>query len=305
MKRLLLPLDGSSSAERILAPAIAIAKKFKAEVVLVHLLEKQAPRTIHGEAHLHEAEAAREYLLALAASELFRDVKVSIHVHQESVEDLAQGIVSHAQELSTDLVLLTVHGITGFTGRFHGNIAQHTLFQGDAPVLFSKAEGALEKKTDFKRVLLPLDGDPEHEIVLPLVKDWARAYGAEVHLLRVVGTPMTLKEENRLSSLLSPRAAAEVSEIEAREARDYLERVGATLKAEGIEVKVAVEKGGVVSKIRSYLRGHQIDLLMLGSHANFGTEAFWNECVGAKLMNTLSVPMVIVPARKDGGGVEG
>ena len=38
---------------------------------------------------------------------------------------------------------------------------------------------------------------------------------------------------------------------------------------------------------------------MLGSHANFGTKAFWKESVGPKLMNRLAVPMLIYPKHSE------
>lgn len=294
MKRLLLPLDGSSAAERVLEPAFRIARKFRAEIILVHLLEKKAPQSIHGEDHLRDAAAAEAYLQGLKTQDRFKDVQVSIHVHNEGVDDLAEGIVSHTAELGSDLVLLTVHGISTLTGRFHGNIAQHTLFQGSGPVLFFKEKKGAGAE-DFKKILVPLDGDPDHEVVLPLAREWALAYGAEVHLLRVLGTSLTLKEQRRLSARLLPSASAAMTEMESRESLDYLNEVSLPLRKEGISVKIGVPKGGVASKIKRYVEDEGIDLLMLGSHTNFGTRAFWKESVGPKLINRLSVPMLIYP----------
>ena len=243
MKRLLLPLDGSQAAECVLEPAFAVARRFGAEVVLVHLLEKNAPKSIHGEAHLRDAEAAESYFKGLETPKRFPDVKISFHVHGEVVDDLADGIVSHTAELASDLVLLSVHGISGLTGRFHGNIAQHTLFQGSSPVLFFKTKrGDRPKAMDFKRILVPLDGNPEHEVVLPLAREWALAYGAEVHLLRVLGTSFTLKEEPRLSARLLPSASAAVLEMESREGLEYLNEVSLLLRKEGLRVKIGVKK---------------------------------------------------------------
>jgi len=295
MIRILLPLDGSASAERVLAPAARIARKFGAEIVLVHLLERNAPKTIHGEPHLGDAGAAGAYLRGLAGSGLFEGVRVSFHVHGESVDDLAEGIVTHTEELASDLVLLTVHGITGFTGRFHGNIAQHTLFQGSGPVLLFKEE-AMGGGAEFGRILVPLDGNPAHEIVLSSALEWALAYRAEVHLVRVLGTSFTLKERPRLSARLMPSASAEVAELEGREALEYLDGVSLPLRRAGVPVKIVILRGNVVSKIGRYAEAEGIDLLMLGSHAHFGTSAFWMESVGPKLMNRLAVPMLVCPA---------
>lgn len=295
MKRILLPLDGSVSAERVLGPAARIARRFGAELVLVHLLERNAPKTVHGQSHLRDPGAAETYLRGIADSGLFAGVRVSVHVHGESVDDLAGGIVSHAEELASDLVLLTVHGITGFTGRFHGNIAQHALFQGSGPVLLFKGE-AKDAEADFRKILVPLDGDPAHEIVLPLALDWALAYGAEIHLVRVLGTAFTFKERPRLSARLMPSASEEVAEMEGREGLAYLDGASLPLRRAGVPVRIGILRGSVASKVGRYAKAEGIDLLMLGSHARFGTSAFWMESVGQKLMNRLSVPVLVCPA---------
>src|SRR5207302_1377683 len=49
---LLVPLDGSKLAEAILPAAAAWAERLHARLTLLHITEKNAPATIHGEHHL-------------------------------------------------------------------------------------------------------------------------------------------------------------------------------------------------------------------------------------------------------------
>ena len=67
IRRILVPLDGTDLAEAALPVAAALCVKLGAEVVLVHLLEKRAPRAVHGRPHLATAGAAEAYLNQIAA----------------------------------------------------------------------------------------------------------------------------------------------------------------------------------------------------------------------------------------------
>ncbi|HVB64331.1 MAG TPA: universal stress protein, partial [Nitrolancea sp.] len=51
-KRVLVPLDGSRLAEAVLPVAFAIAARCGATVTLLHVLEHNAPETVHGQQHL-------------------------------------------------------------------------------------------------------------------------------------------------------------------------------------------------------------------------------------------------------------
>ncbi len=61
-KQLLVPLDGSRLAEAALPAAPYLAHILNASVKLVHIIEKNAPKEIHGDRHLTDNEEARTYL---------------------------------------------------------------------------------------------------------------------------------------------------------------------------------------------------------------------------------------------------
>ena len=47
LNQVLVPLDGSRLAEAALSPAAYLAQKLGAEVMLVHIIERDAPQAIH------------------------------------------------------------------------------------------------------------------------------------------------------------------------------------------------------------------------------------------------------------------
>ena len=57
-KHILVPLDGSMLAQAALPAAAYLSGKFNASVTLVHIIEKNAPREIHGQPHLRDAAEA-------------------------------------------------------------------------------------------------------------------------------------------------------------------------------------------------------------------------------------------------------
>ena len=57
-KHLLVPLDGSRLAEAALPAAILVAQKSGAKVTLLHVIERNAPKSVHGNVHLRTAEEA-------------------------------------------------------------------------------------------------------------------------------------------------------------------------------------------------------------------------------------------------------
>ncbi|MDQ3855617.1 MAG: universal stress protein, partial [Chloroflexota bacterium] len=91
IRRLLVPLDGSRLAESVLPWASQLAQVFDAEIVLLHVRERGAPRTIHGELHLQETAEAQEYLDRLIAS-LPKGARAERHVHTVAEGDVAGSI---------------------------------------------------------------------------------------------------------------------------------------------------------------------------------------------------------------------
>ena len=65
-KHILLPLDGSQLAEAALPVVVYLADKLKAQVTLLHIIEKNAPASVHGQRHLTNEAEACQYLQEVA-----------------------------------------------------------------------------------------------------------------------------------------------------------------------------------------------------------------------------------------------
>ncbi len=298
MKHLLLPLDGSASAERILPYGLFIAQRFEADITLLHIIEAGAPRTVHGQRHLRTIEEATAYLGGLAEKYASAGVPIRVHVHEEALEDPSQGIRSHEEELKADLIILSVHGRLSTRRLFRGNVAQRIFAESTKPILLVKKPELLEDIICLQRILVPTGEDAHQERALQAAKEWAGPCDAELDLVRVVRTPDTLKVERRAAARLLPRAAEDLFELEGSSAQGALESAANGLKAQGYEVRAFYDTGDPVRVIKKIAEREKSDLVILASHGKRGALAFIDESVGARLVQTLHTPILMVPMTK-------
>jgi nucleotide-binding universal stress UspA family protein len=134
-KHILVPLDGSAMSEAALPVAALVASRAGATLMLIHVVEKNAPSAVHSDRHLVTAEEASGYLDELTSRPPLAGLAVATHVHTAEVRDVARSITEHSDELAPDLVIMTTHGTGGARRLFSGAIAQQVVGHGLTPVL--------------------------------------------------------------------------------------------------------------------------------------------------------------------------
>lgn len=291
-KHLLVPLDGSQMAEIALAPAIELARHKGVSVTLLHLVERDAPTTVHGERHLRDRDSAAEYLVAVAAR-FPRGSSVEGHVHEVSVEDVVAGIVAHVAEVKADVVVMSQHGRGTLSTWRLGRLPQQVAARGSVPLWLVKARGtgrAVVPWAGCRSILIPHDDVPEHTPALEVGLDLARLCGAAVHLLRVVPTRRALAAGDLL-----PGTTASLLEMERLAARDDLLEHLKEIRSRGIEVTAEVVRGDPVRMVLSVGLTRKADVVVLGTHALAGTRAFWEGSVGSRICARASTTVLLVP----------
>src|SRR5262245_44417199 len=137
---LLVPLDGSPAAEAVLPAAITLARRLPATIMLLHVIERQAPTTVHGETHLTDEAAAEQYLTDVAGRIASEGIPVSWHVHEAPVGNVPLSIAAHAAEHGADLILLSAHGHGDPRSWLNGAVAQGVIRHAAPPVLLLRAD---------------------------------------------------------------------------------------------------------------------------------------------------------------------
>ena len=140
----------------------------------------------------------------------------------------------------------------------------------------------------FDPILVPLDGSPLAECVLPQVVALSQAFNAEVILLHALDKNR-VGASTQLFDLLN-------WQINKTEAKLYLERIGDQLQKSGLQTKAIVLEGPVAESITEFSQGHEIKLVLLSSHGHSGLRKWGISSVTNKVILSAPTSVFIVRA---------
>jgi nucleotide-binding universal stress UspA family protein len=124
--RMIVCLDGSSTAEAVLPVAADLGRALGAHLTLLHVLEKpHSGHVIHG----YLADLARE----------LQGIPVHVAVHTANGAGAATVIREHAAETGAALVAMATHGRSGVDRALHGSVVQSVVHRGPCPVVVVNA----------------------------------------------------------------------------------------------------------------------------------------------------------------------
>ena len=145
MKRILVPVDFSEFSLKALEGAIELARHFKAELVVVHVLEPvylagsgdpfgggYDARVVYEELE----RSARQHLARLAAKLATRQIKARTRL---AVGTAHQVIVETARKVRADLIVMSTHGRTGLSHLAMGSVAERVVRTAKCPVMTLRA----------------------------------------------------------------------------------------------------------------------------------------------------------------------
>lgn len=299
IKHILVPLDGSILAEAALPAVVALNRMTGAKITLIHVIEKKPPEYIHGQSHLNSEESAINYLKGIV-SRYFADIKdIVIHVHEEPVDKVAESITNHIMEFSSDLLVMCSHGKGGIRDFFYGNIAQQIIGNKKGPVLIIRPEALSSVSTiKFEKILVPVDGNPEHEQGLSYAIQFAKEIKTVLDLLLIVSTFSALHGEQAAVGTLLPMSVSYILDELETAAEGYLSAQIEQLCHQGMEVYGEIRRGDPVEEIVQYTENNSYDLVVVGTHGKSGADAFWYGSKAAKIITRIKTPVLVVPVEK-------
>jgi nucleotide-binding universal stress UspA family protein len=232
-------------------------------------------------------------------------MNVELNVHSSAEKDVASSIVQHSQELAVDLIVMCAHGQSGLQKRIFGNIAQEVLNLGDVPVLLLSPEKALRVESyECQRILVPLDGDPDHEAGLEMAVELSQTCNASLHLVMVVHELSTLPGEQAASAMLLPTATSALLDIGREEDELYLAGLMGKLLDRQIIVTGEVQRGDPAKQIVRAAKDFKADMIILGTHSKTAADAFWSGSVTPKIATQTHLPLLLVPVHESKLGIE-
>ena len=149
---ILCPLDFSEPSYKALQVAIEMATHFKAELLLAHIIAPAASGILADpmfafvgqEVYENASKKAAEEQLATAAKRIPGEIRLRTIV---GTGDAADEIVRLARKETTDLIVISTHGVTGWRHLVFGSIAERVIRLTERPVLVIPAHEAQAIRT--------------------------------------------------------------------------------------------------------------------------------------------------------------
>ena len=143
--RILLPTDGSETATHAATLAIEVAKRFGAELVVLHVIAVPAGRVAKAELHPSYDDDLKEYFASARkkadsiVDEVTRladakDVKTT-HLIQEYSFSVVETILDQAVKSNVDLIVMGTRGLTGFKKILVGSVSSGVVSHAHCSVL--------------------------------------------------------------------------------------------------------------------------------------------------------------------------
>jgi nucleotide-binding universal stress UspA family protein len=298
IKHILVPLDGSRLAESSIPAAVFLAETFKAGVALIHVIEEKPPSEVHGEPHLKQSDEAQAYLERLVSDKFPSGMEVNYHVHQEETKNVARSIIQHVHEFESDLIVMCSHGRGGMRDVLHGSIAQQVINIGATPVLIIYPDSP-GSSAPFKcrSLLIPLDGDPDHEHSIPYAVEMVKACPVSIHLLMVIPNYSDLSGEWVVRSRYFPGATLRLLDESRSTAEEYIREQQRSLEKKGIRVTSNILRGDAAEIIADAAQNFDVDMIVMGTHGKRGLDAFWSGSVTPKIARHYKAPTLLVPVK--------
>jgi len=283
LERIIVPLDGSLTAEAVLPHVRRILRRQDSEIILVRAV---VPAPVENTMLIADAAmgAARSYVAGIQERLEREGVRVSSEVRAGTAVGV---ILDVAEDRKATMIAMATHGATGLKRILLGSVAEVVLRKSPVPVLvlrpFWTSEEAPHEEMEgvpIRNLLVPVDGSDLAELAVPAALELARLFEARAILLRVL-------DEDREDT------AAEI-----REAEEHLDAISRTFERRGIDTFTIVQKGDAVDEILDAARFHHADLIVMTTHGRSGLSRLVTGSVTEQVLRRATVPLLVVRAEK-------
>ncbi len=298
-KKLLVPLDGSATAEGVLPYVRAFATGLG---IPVHLLQAMDPESLipspaaqPGRPHnilTAEREHDGDYLKKIVAS--FPDpatVSCSVRIGKP-----AEVIIEVAATDIDTLIAMATHGRSGLGRWLLGSVAEKVLHGAENDVLLSRLIAPIERNSaaaHLERLVVPLDGSELAEKALPCAVQLAKKMNLELMLLRVYLMPGVAYPTGSYApdwKLLDQ----EKKEI----ASEYLEGKIRQLRNEGLgRVSFTALEGSAAEKIIDVARENSGSLIAISTHGASGVGRWLLGSITERVIRHSETAVLVVRAK--------
>ncbi|GJM42589.1 MAG: hypothetical protein DHS20C20_28710 [Ardenticatenaceae bacterium] len=260
---ILVPLDGSALSETAVPVATQMGKQFNTPITLLSVTES-ATRT-----------EKKAYLDSVAAQWQNNDKPIQTAVQDGPVAKMIeQTAVAH----KANLIIMSTRGHSGVRRLLLGSVAGQLVQQTTLPVLLLRPNRETAVSTQFRKILITLDGSKNAERVLPYTLPIAKQFGSELLLLTV---PQRNTEETLGLKI-----------------QQYLDSVATFCNNKGVPAKVCLTGRDPAKTAIQLSQEENIDLIMLATHGRGNWQRMLLGSVADEIVRHASCPVFLVPTRE-------
>ena len=298
--KILIPLDGSKTAEKVLPYARYLAGKLKLPVELLAVIDMAemashipAEKARFFDSMIEEGvKKSASYLRGVAGT--FGDANVKCTVEKGRADEV---ILAKGETDTGTLICMATHGRSGLDRFLLGSVTEKVLRAAANPLLLVRA--TQEAKSDgtavLKSIVVPLDGSELAESIIPTAAEKAKELGLEVILFRAHHLPTSAYASDEMYS------AVDYDEVIAGvrdEATQYLEKKAAEVKKLGVEkVSVVSKEGFAADEIITLARKNPDTLIAMCSHGRTGVKRWMLGSVTEAVVRHSGDPVLVMRAK--------
>ena len=183
MERIIVPIDFSEESMKGLDLAIIYANKFFCDIQMVHVQSKKHGRLqIHFENQYNSIVENFEELITEYKPKLNSVSRLTYIIKNGSVHE---EVVNQANAFDDSMIICSTNGTSGLSDYILGSNAYRIIQSTTKPVISVYSDKYIG---DVKKIVLPLDITKETREKVPLVATIAKAFGAEVHIVKVASS---------------------------------------------------------------------------------------------------------------------
>ena len=279
-RTVLVPLDGSASAEHALPWALAAAGP-SADIHLVHVHVAPVPMMVEGvvvadptlDQSIREQEG--DYMAHLAERVRAAGPDRSVTARTiDSDDPLAEAIGQAAEDAAADLVVMTTHGRGPFARFWLGSVSDEFLRHSPVPTLVlrprdDKSPPNLTAKPTLRHLIIALDGSELAERVIDPAAQFAARFGADCTLVLVLES---LSDPDAVARIQQPDLAGSSNPTTpAERAEMYLDRFARSIAAKGGTARTKLVREGAPGEVVLGIAGNDpASGIALATHGRSG-----------------------------------
>jgi len=295
IRKILFPTDFSDLSSDALAYALFLARKYKAELHMLHIVVMHTEDPHNPDHHFPDDAAIRDKLSRLIKAQLSTDTaKNDLTIKHVQLRNIsaASAVVDYAEEQDIDLIVMSTHGRRGLRNLLLGSTAAEVVRTAPCSILTIRRHENVVPGY-IRNVLVPTDFSEPAAEALAVARDVASRYEADLQVLHVF--------EDVIHPAFYNMGKMSIKDLQP----DIEERTVETMKklltsAPGPEVTAEyyVLEGHAGRDIPRFAEEHDSDLVVISTHGLSGLEQLLIGSVTEKVVRRTECPVLVVKTFK-------